>query len=317
MKYSIIIPVYNVEDYISRCLDSIIEQGVDKSTYEIIVVDDGSPDNSSRIVMEYQKRYDNISLIVKKNGGVSSARNVGISNASGEYLVFLDPDDTLFPRFFTQFDTCSSNNADLFICKSYEKNKELYSWNVQFNEVTNYDTITIINNKYLRGSVCGIVFSRDFIQKNNIRFIEGIRNGEDTNFVLQSLFFAQNTVFLDIPMYNVVGRTDSASRTYSKERLDVMIQGLEKINKLVDELKLKQGNHVCIPLMLYSPISNLVSDTIQTKNAGYLYLKHNKVKKYCRIDNMYNCKFQKRKIQLLKMSFSIFYFLIFITSKIR
>lgn len=88
-KLSIIIPMYNVDQYIGKCLDSCLKQDISKDEYEIIVVDDESPDNSSSIVEEYMKNNMNIRLIYRKNGGLSAARNTGLKEAKGEYIWFV------------------------------------------------------------------------------------------------------------------------------------------------------------------------------------------------------------------------------------
>lgn len=97
-RVSIIIPVYNVEKYIGECLDSLVEQTIEKSEIEVLLINDGSPDNSEEICLEYSKKHSFISYIKKENGGVSSARNLGIKTAQGRYILFLDSDDKLTPN---------------------------------------------------------------------------------------------------------------------------------------------------------------------------------------------------------------------------
>ena len=91
IKVSVIVPVYNVEDYLARCLDSLVNQTLKE--IEIIVVNDGSPDNSQKIIDKYAKKYLNIKAYKKENGGLSDARNYGIKKANGEYIAFIDSDD--------------------------------------------------------------------------------------------------------------------------------------------------------------------------------------------------------------------------------
>lgn len=93
MTFSIIIPVYNVEKYLNECVDSVLNQkNVD---YEIILVDDGSTDNSGQICDEYLKKHSNVSVIHKVNGGLSDARNAGLESAEGDYILFVDSDDKI------------------------------------------------------------------------------------------------------------------------------------------------------------------------------------------------------------------------------
>ena len=97
LKLSIIIPVYNVEPYIAKCLDSCLQQDLPADEYEIIVVNDGSPDNSVVIVKDYMQRYLNVRLVNRENGGLSAARNTGLAHANGYYVAFLDDDDEWVP----------------------------------------------------------------------------------------------------------------------------------------------------------------------------------------------------------------------------
>ena len=99
MKFSIIVPVYNVEKYLPRCLDSVLDQEFDD--YEIIAVDDESPDNSIDILNEYQKKTEKLKIIRQKNKGLGGARNTGIKEAAGEYLIFLDSDDYISPKMLS------------------------------------------------------------------------------------------------------------------------------------------------------------------------------------------------------------------------
>ena len=94
---SLVIPVYRVEDCIARALDSVYSQGADESLFEVIAVDDGSPDKSAEIIGNYRAGHSNLTLLRKPNGGVSSARNKGMEHAKGEWIIFLDADDAIAP----------------------------------------------------------------------------------------------------------------------------------------------------------------------------------------------------------------------------
>ena len=94
MKLSVSVPVYNVEKFLPRCLDSLLRQGMEVGEYEIICVNDGSPDGCGKILADYERKHpDLINVITQKNGGLSAARNTGMLRARGEYLVFIDSDD--------------------------------------------------------------------------------------------------------------------------------------------------------------------------------------------------------------------------------
>ena len=115
MKVSVIVPVYNVEEYIDKCLDSLVHQTL--TDLEIIVVNDGSPDNSEKIIKKYEKKYKNIKYLVKENGGLSDARNFGLKYAKGEYIAFLDSDDYVSEEMYQMmYIKAKSEDFDMVVC---------------------------------------------------------------------------------------------------------------------------------------------------------------------------------------------------------
>ncbi len=122
-KISIIVPVYNVENYLKKCLDSIVNQTF--KDIEIILINDGSTDNSLNICKEYAKKDHRIRLINKPNGGLSSARNVGIDLSTGEYLGFVDSDDWIALNMYEKlYNLCKIFNADISQCKYIRNNEQ-------------------------------------------------------------------------------------------------------------------------------------------------------------------------------------------------
>lgn len=115
LKVSVIVPVYNTEKYLSKCLDSLVYQTL--KDIEIIIVNDGSPDNSQKIIDDYVKKYKNIKAFEKKNGGLSDARNYGIKKASGEYIAFLDSDDYVTVDMYEKmYKKAISQHFDMVVC---------------------------------------------------------------------------------------------------------------------------------------------------------------------------------------------------------
>ena len=123
VKVSIIVPVYNVEKYIKKCLDSLVHQTL--SDIEIIVVNDGSPDNSELIINQYLKKYSNIKYFKKENGGQGSARNFGLSKAIGKYIMFVDSDDYVdITMAEKMYNSAIANNSDMVICNINDLNEK-------------------------------------------------------------------------------------------------------------------------------------------------------------------------------------------------
>ena len=155
-KVSVIVPIYNAEKYLSDCIDSIIAQT--HKNLEIILVDDGSPDNCPAICDEYAKKDDRIKVIHKQNGGVSSARNTGLDIMTGDYVVFIDSDDIVNVHYIEYLlDICIANDADISYC-GYSTFKE--SNNVNINSIPNDDKNILVfeNSEGLKNYFSGWIY---------------------------------------------------------------------------------------------------------------------------------------------------------------
>jgi glycosyltransferase involved in cell wall biosynthesis len=125
---SVIIPVYNTGKYLIKCLDSLENQSFPKERYELIIINDGSTDDSASIAKEYKNKYSNIRYIEKENGGQASARNMGMSVASGNYFCFVDSDDYCFGSYLEKlYDACKNSGADISVCRKYKDNNGIIS----------------------------------------------------------------------------------------------------------------------------------------------------------------------------------------------
>jgi len=190
MKVSIIVPIYNVEKYLRKCLDSLVNQTFDD--YEIICVNDGSPDNSQAIVDEYKGRYSNIVSIIQKNKGLGGARNTGIENAKGDYIMFVDSDDELVNNALEKlYDTAIKGNHDL-VCFGYLKlGKKIF-----FNK----------NKKYMNHSACTKFYKKELIKDQ--KFLEHTLC-EDIGYSYRIFSTASNVGYLDEALYLYTVRNDS------------------------------------------------------------------------------------------------------------
>lgn len=215
MKISIIIPIYNVEEYIESCLVSIYSQKVDEDYFEVIAVNDGTLDKSMEIVNEFSKGHNNIRIINKINGGVSSARNLGIESAQGDFFLFVDADDMINKDALRQLFLFLSENSksEIVVIKSLtEGGKELYKWSDSIISQEPYTGVEVFQKGFYRGSVCGVAFNAVFIRKQQIHFPLGVKNGEDAIFFTYCQALAKRMCFVDIAFYLVVERKKSASR---------------------------------------------------------------------------------------------------------
>lgn len=229
---SIIVPVYNVEKYIKNCLDSIINQ-----TYkdlEIILVDDGSTDNSGVICDEYASTDNRIKVIHKENGGQSSARNLGIKSANGEFIGFVDSDDTIELEMFELLYN-AIQGTDIAICGHnvvYDNCKKTNSNSEEkfLNEESLWEQIF----GKLNNAVWNKLFKREYLE--NIKFDLNFAHGEDLLFNIMYLKKAKTGMLVDKPMYNYYKRGDSITTGKFTRRKLKEIESKDEALRLVSEI---------------------------------------------------------------------------------
>lgn len=211
---SVIIPIYKVEDYLSVCLNSVVNQTL--TNIEIICVDDGSPDHSAEIVEQYAKENDNISLIRKENGGLSSARNAGLEVAKGRYVYFLDSDDYLerdaMEKLCQKADAEQLDilyfNTEIFFesGRVKEQNQNYVNYYTRKHDYSGVCTgqsmfAKMRTNREFFPSVCLQLFRRSLISENGVRFYNGILH-EDNLFSFQCLILAKRTDYIEDAFYH-------------------------------------------------------------------------------------------------------------------
>ena len=255
MKFSIIIPLYNKEKYIERCLDSLLDQGLEPNEYEVIIVDDGSKDSGALVVENYAKRNKDvrIELIIQKNQGPSAARNNGLNKATGEYVYFLDADDYLAPNALDCLYSLSHKNAIELLEFDSEyinegelpKFSKLHSKNDSI-EVTNGQDYIAKNG--LRNSACFYVIKRSFLTSTAITFLEDMRAYEDMIFT-SSVFLSANKVSkvnLDAHRYVKVAGSIVTSKDSKKnlEFIEGMVKAVEEFDSLIKNYKSSKSNNL-------------------------------------------------------------------------
>lgn len=204
-KITVIIPVYNVENYLERCLKSILYNTY--TNLEIICVNDGSTDNSKKILEDYSKRDKRVVVINKKNAGVSSARNAGIKIATGEYIAFVDSDDWIHEKYF-EYLIRGIDTADLVICNYIRSYR---SGSVETDDayrVQSISPIDVLKNKELKSYVWGKLFRHQLVDE--IRFSESEKL-EDSLYNMDVLLNNKNLKInhVDIPLYYYFVRAGS------------------------------------------------------------------------------------------------------------
>ncbi len=241
MKVSIIVPVYNVEKYLRRCIDSLISQTL--KDIEIILVDDGSPDNCGKIIDEYAKQYGNIIVVHKENGGLSDARNAGLNVATGEYIGFVDPDDYTEPQMYEiMYNSAKENDSDLVICGYNEIFSESYTEKRNFDSLKSSSDAESLVGKYINGEFGAYAWNKLYkysvIKENNLAFPKGIQLTEDVIFLFDFLKYAGIYSVADELLYNYIRLDSSICGRYHKKQLEYYRAGYDSIKNTIDFLNL-------------------------------------------------------------------------------
>lgn len=260
MKFSVIVPIYKVEKYLKKCIDSILNQKY--NNFELILVDDGSPDKCPQICDEYAKKDKRVKVVHKENGGLVSARNVGISVASGEYILYVDGDDWILPELLEDMNeiVAKNKNVDMVIFnleKLFKNKVEIIPFYVD-NGIYNKKRLEEEIYPYLmydkRKSFCkGIVFpaacnklyKRELLVKHHCEN-EQIKMGEDNAFVFECLLYSKNVYFVNKVYYeyNQLNET-SFSNSYDQNRFynnRILTQYMEsRIGNLSEEMKIQMN----------------------------------------------------------------------------
>jgi glycosyltransferase involved in cell wall biosynthesis len=238
-KISVIVPVYNVEEYLPKCIDSILDQSY--SDFELLLIDDGSNDNSGVICDDYAKKDIRIRVFHKKNGGVSSARNMGLDNILGDYICFADSDDYVGQNYL--YDMFSENEGYDFIvsglCNEYVQNE---TSDIQYpSECVCADRSAIgkilptLEKKRLMSGVNSKLFKRNIIEETKQRFDEEFSYGEDILFVLRYIENIFNMITVKSAEYYYMHRNvvSLSKKRYSYEIESNWCQAMFHLYKII------------------------------------------------------------------------------------
>ncbi len=233
-QISIIVPVYKVEKYIGKCIDSIIAQN--NPNWELLLIDDGSPDNSGRICDDYAQNDTRIRVFHKPNGGVSSARNLGLQHYRGEWVSFIDSDDYISPDFLD----LPTHTKSLIIQKSYikvdENYKETGKHSVESVTINNKEACNRFFVRERTSALWDKLFHKTIIGQNN--FNEKISIGEDFLFYLSLFKDVQSYAFCGSGCYYYVERSGSAMERINKDmntRVNIMMDNIQHICTILNK----------------------------------------------------------------------------------
>lgn len=248
IKVSIIIPVYNVEKYIHKCLDTLVNQTL--KDIEIIVVNDGSPDNSQKIIDEYVKKYPKIiKSFIKENGGQGSARNFGLIKANGEYIGYVDSDDYVEKTMFEKlYNKAKHDDLDIAICGSYNVTED-------GNRKEELDNIYFNNKKknafFGRKAVWNKIYKRELLIGNRLEFRSRVWY-EDLDFTMKAISHAKKIGYVNEPLYDYLIREGSTMNNSNIDRnLEILLAfdqvlKYDNLKKYLDIIEYMAIDHIYI-----------------------------------------------------------------------
>lgn len=297
---SIIIPVYNVEKYVERCIFSIVDQPVSPESYEVIIVNDGSTDKSGDILKELSNDYPSIRLIKQENKGLGAARNTGLDNAIGEYIFFIDADDYIAnDSLLPILNSIKQTKADIILFGISEVYLNGKKKTISFHLPEKDELLFVedyINDYTILSSAWQGIFKRSLLEEHAIRMPEG-KLAEDDDFVVKLFSVADTLYYLPISVYNYFQRPQSISNHKDEahnqklifDKLEIfqsLIQYTERysrkrrsgLQRKLDSLSLE-----IVRLLIRKKISSHIIDHVLNKLAQLEY--------YPLIDKHYNLKY--------------------------
>lgn len=286
-KVSIVVPIYNVEKYLPRCINSLINQTLQE--IEIILVNDGSTDNSAKIAKEYLTKYESkIKYVEKENGGLSDARNFGMNYATGEYIAFLDSDDYIEPNAYEEmYEKAKKENADYVECD--------FIWEYT-NKIKEDKRISYNNKKEMLENVRVVAWNklikRSIIVENKLSFPKGLTY-EDIEFTYKLIPHIEKTEYIDKCFVHYVQRENSIANVQNERTaeiftiLDNVIEYYKQNNiyqEYKEELKYNYARYLlCSSLKRICKVQDkikrkeLIQKTWQELNEKYPDWKRNKI----------------------------------------
>ncbi len=224
-KVSIIVPIYNVEQYLEECVNSILNQTY--NNIEILLVDDCATDKSGDIAKQFEEKDSRCKYIKReKNGGLSAARNTGIKNATGDFLCFIDSDDWISDDYVqSMLELAKKDNSEIVVCDYYMVIEDRYEDGNSLIQINNNSTKEE-KIAYIRNHACTKMFKKEFWLNQGLMFPEDIKRGEDMGVTIPLLTYANNISIINKNLYYYRQRVNSLS--YKKERTKIDLSFYDK-----------------------------------------------------------------------------------------
>jgi glycosyltransferase involved in cell wall biosynthesis len=327
-KVSIVVPIYNVEKYLSRCLDSLLAQSL--KDIEIVAVNDGSNDSSLDILKKFALKDSRIKVIDKPNGGVSSARNAGIKIASGEYIGFVDPDDWVNQEMYKcMHNSAKSEKADIVMCtyiREFESHSKLKNFNLPSKVLYEGEKVKknimrrlvgplndeIANPELLDawGTVWSKLYRAEIIKEKGIRFIDlkKIGTNEDTVFNIEAFYYAKSFLFLNSPYYHYWRvNVTSVTSGFKPDLVNQWIYLFNYIEKFLKAKKMNQDFYIALNNRICLNTLGLGLNTISKDNQTSTLKKIKNIKMFLRNKRIKH-SFKQLEMSKFPIVWRMFYF---------
>lgn len=302
MKVSVIIPVYNSEKYLDRCLNSLIKQSY--SDIEVIIIDNGSKDNSINIIKEYSKNDNRIKMYTCNTSGASSARNLGLNNASGEYALFVDSDDYISEDYVEKMISYVKSKKTMVLCN----NQEIWEDRIDERQLfENVDDEILSKEEVIKeiasgkaGLVCSKLIDLSIVKENNIQFDTNVKLSEDLLFFLEIAKYTEEFIHINESLYFYDRRNEnSITRRYLENAWENQIYVLNKVEQILSQLNIKEEDK---DLILCNKLKNCINFSIinELDDINFKNFKH----KVRNIKEILNKKINMEKIE--KKSYNSF-----------
>ncbi|UOB17080.1 glycosyltransferase [Abyssalbus ytuae] len=235
IKISIVIPVYNVQDFVERCIRSVAEQNLSSHLYEIIIINDGTQDNSLEIAQRVAKQFNNIHIYSQQNSGLGASRNKGINLAKGEYIWFVDSDDFIKKDCFKEiFDILTDEKPDVlaFDFNCTDEEGKIIKWidfKLQFDNKKTLTGPEFYELNYNNSYIWLYLFKKDLFTNNNVYFKNRI-NMQDSEILPRIMLYVKNILFYDKVLYYYVNRKDSFINTNDPQVRKKYYNSILKVN---------------------------------------------------------------------------------------
>ncbi|WP_303317747.1 glycosyltransferase [Flavivirga abyssicola] len=320
MLLSIIVPFYNAEACIERCLNSLVNQNLDTDNYEIILINDGSTDNGLNIVETFKKQYHNINVYSQVNHGLGATRNIGITLAKGEYLYFIDADDYLafnmldiilnyqvkFELDLLGFSSLPTHKLDLFTSKTKELREDI-------NVLKGTDFL--VKNKHHDLGACWYIIKKDFLLSTGFKFVEG-KFFEDVVFTFNIFLRSKRAAFLPIDAHRYVENHTSITNKDTQEHLKKIIEDytslVYSLNVLISEISKENDSNVITiikniefkrSVIIYFMFYKIIKADISIKKTNDILKGFNKLKAYP-LNNFIGDQYSQRKFKITAFIFN-------------